>query len=109
MVSRVFGERRCAGVQKVWFGLVLIGTLLPVHSQSTSGTILGTVKDPSGRAVTTVKVDLLNKGTDARRATITNDEGDFRFPDIEAGFYVLVLEAPGFQREEFAQFDLLAR
>jgi hypothetical protein len=56
-----------------------------------------------------VKVDLLNKGTDARRATITNDEGDFRFPDIEAGFYVLTLEAPGFQREEFAQFDLLAR
>ena len=59
--------------------------------------------------VVTAKVQLLNKGTDASRETVTNDQGDFRFPDIDVGTYVLVLEAPGFQREEFAQFDLLAR
>jgi hypothetical protein len=109
MFNRVFEARRSAGLRQVLLGLVLIGGLVPLRAQSTSGTILGTVKDPSGRAVTTVKVEVLNKGTDARRATITNDEGDFRFSDIEAGSYVLTLEAPGFQREEFAQFDLLAR
>jgi Carboxypeptidase regulatory-like domain len=109
MGIRVFSERRSAGLRKISLGLVLFGALVPLHGQSTSGTILGTVKDPSGRAVTTVKVELLNKGTDARRAALTNDEGDFRFSDIEAGSYVLTLEAPGFQREEFSQFDLLAR
>ena len=76
---------------------------------STSGTVLGTVKDPSGSAVATVVVELVNKGTDAKRTTVTNEEGDFRFADIDAGSYVLVVEAPGFQREEFSQFDLLAR
>jgi hypothetical protein len=67
------------------------------------------VRDPSGRAVVTAKVGLVNRGTDARRTTVTNDQGDFRFADIDVGTYVLVMEAPGFQREEFAQFDLLAR
>jgi hypothetical protein len=96
MVSRVFNKQKSANVRKVLVGLVVIGCLIPLHSQSTSGTILGTVKDPSGRAVATVKVELLNKGTDARRATITNEEGDFRFSDIEAGSYVLVFGSPRF-------------
>ncbi len=88
---------------------VLAGSLCSVFGQSTTGTILGTVKDPSGKAVATVNVQLVNKGTDAARSTLTNDQGDFRFADVDAGSYVLVVEAPGFQREEFAQFDLLAR
>ncbi|MBV8904867.1 MAG: TonB-dependent receptor, partial [Acidobacteriia bacterium] len=79
------------------------------YAQSTSGTILGTVKDPSARAVVMVKVELTNNGTGARRATVTNDTGDFRFDDIDTGKYILSLEAPGFQRERFAEFELLAR
>ncbi|MCU1259798.1 MAG: TonB-dependent receptor plug [Bryobacterales bacterium] len=79
------------------------------RAQSISGTVLGTVKDPSGNIVAMAKVQLVNKGTDAQRATLTNDAGDFRFPEIEAGLYLLTIEAPGFQRQEFAPFDLLAR
>ena len=89
--------------------LAITAGLSALSGQSTSGTILGTAKDPSARVVATVKVDLLNKGTGAARTTVTNENGDFRFSDIEPGSYVLTLEAPGFQREEFSQFDLLAR
>ncbi len=87
----------------------MAGSLSLLPGQSTTGTILGTVKDPSGKAVATVNVQIINKGTDARRSTITNDGGDFRFADVDAGSYTMIVEAPGFQREEFAQFDLLAR
>jgi hypothetical protein len=89
--------------------LAIAASVFALRGQSTSGTVLGTVKDPSGSAVATVVVELVNKGTDAKRTTVTNEEGDFRFADIDAGSYVLVVEAPGFQREEFSQFDLLAR
>jgi hypothetical protein len=88
---------------------VIVGSLCSLYGQSTTGTILGTVKDPSGREVSTVNVQLVNQGTGATRSTVTNGEGDFRFADIDAGSYVLILVAPGFQREEFAQFELLAR
>jgi Carboxypeptidase regulatory-like domain/TonB dependent receptor len=94
---------------RIFLALLLMGSLSSLFGQSTTGTILGTVRDPSGRAVVAAKVEVVNQGTDARRTTVTNDQGDFRFADIDVGTYVLVLEAPGFQREEFARFDLLAR
>ena len=81
----------------------------PLYAQSTTGTVLGTVKDPSGQVIAGAKADIWNKGTDARRATLSNETGDFRFSDLEVGSYVLTIEAPGFQKEEFSQFDLLAR
>jgi carboxypeptidase family protein len=111
MSKRVFDKRKRSRflLQRLSLGLVAAGGLFILHGQSTFGTILGTVRDPSAKAVGLVKVELVNKGTDARRSTLTNEEGDFRFSDIEAGAYTLVLEAPGFQREEFSQFDLLAR
>ena len=34
-----------------------------LHAQSTFGTVLGTVKDPSGSVVAMAKVDLMNTGT----------------------------------------------
>ena len=89
--------------------LALAGLSESVFAQSISGTILGTVKDPSGKTVSQAKVQLTNKGTDAQRVTLTSESGDFRFGEVEAGVYVLVIEAPGFQKEEFAQFELLAR
>src|SRR5271170_1316499 len=71
---------------------VMAGSLSLLSGQSTTGTILGTVKDPSGKAVATVNVQIINKGTDARRSTITNDGGDFRFADVDAGSYTMIVE-----------------
>ena len=44
------------------------------YSQSTFGTVLGTVKDPSGSLVPMAKVNLMNTGTNAERTAITNTE-----------------------------------
>jgi hypothetical protein len=80
-----------------------------LDAQSTSGTVVGTVKDPSGNVVPLARVELKNKGTDAARSTVTNDTGSYQFSNVEIGTYLLTVEAPGFQKEEFTAFDLEAR
>jgi Carboxypeptidase regulatory-like domain/TonB dependent receptor-like, beta-barrel len=79
------------------------------YGQSTFGTVLGTVKDPSGSLVPTAKVDLLNTGTSATRSTVTGADGAYQFVNVEVGNYKLQVEAPGFQVTEYQPFDLAAR
>ena len=43
-------------------------------AQSTFGTVLGTVKDPSGSVVPMATVSLMNTGTNAEHSAITNYE-----------------------------------
>ena len=78
-------------------------------SQSTFGTVLGTVKDSSGSLIPAAKVDLLNTGTNATRSTVTNTDGAYEFVNTEIGNYKLKVEAPGFQVTEYQPFDLAAR
>ncbi len=78
-------------------------------AQSTFGAVLGTVRDPSGSAVPGVVVDLVNTGTALKRSTLTNQSGDFQFPNVDAGSYTVSVAAPGFQKLEFTQFLLGAR
>ncbi len=82
------------------------GTL---RAQSTAGTVLGTVKDPSGHIMPDVKVSLANQGTAAIRSSLTDEAGSYEFSSIEVGTYVLLIESPGFQKLEFSAFDLGAR
>ncbi len=79
------------------------------NAQSTFGTVLGTVKDPSGSVIPKAKVKLLNTGTNALRETETNASGTYQFNNIDVGTYQLQVEAPGFQKTEFQPFDLSAR
>ncbi len=94
--------------------LVFAGTLVclfpgMLRSQSTFGTVLGTVTDPSGTKVALAKVQLKNTGTDADRSTLTDNTGSYQFSNVDVGRYTLTVEAPGFQRSEFLTFDLGAR
>ncbi|HTS50953.1 MAG TPA: TonB-dependent receptor [Bryobacteraceae bacterium] len=82
---------------------------LASYGQSTFGTVLGTVKDPSGSAVPRATVDLTNVGTNATRTTTTNDAGNYQFVNVEIGTYQLKVAAAGFQTVEFTNFDIAAR
>jgi hypothetical protein len=80
-----------------------------LNGQSTSGTVLGTVKEPSGSVVPMAVVNLTNTGTNAKRSTITGDTGTYQFVNLEVGTYQLTVEAGGFQKAEFSSFDLGGR
>jgi hypothetical protein len=76
--------------------------------QSTFGSILGTVQDPSGAAVAACKVTIKNKGTDTQRATVADQAGNYVVTSLDPGNYQVSFEAPGFQHT-IAEVELLAR
>ena len=75
--------------------LLLMGTVS--FAQVTSGTILGTVTDATNAAVAKAKVAITNTGTNIRSEVVTNNEGNFELPYLQAGQYSVSVEAPGFK------------
>src|SRR6266571_2264487 len=67
-------------------------------AQKTSGTITGTVTDPSGAAVPGATVTVVNERTGAAREAATNEQGSFSFPEAEAGTYTLTVTKTGFKK-----------
>jgi outer membrane receptor protein involved in Fe transport len=67
---------------------------------TTTGSIEGTVTDPTGAAVAGVTVTLTRQGGRSATAT-TNDEGFFRIPALEPGQYTVAVEA----EKGFAKFE----
>ena len=79
------------------------------NGQSTFGSILGTVKDSSGQYVVGATVNLVNRGTVAKRSTTSDQIGEYSFPNLEPGEYELTIEAPGFQTTQYRNLDLQVR
>ena len=61
-----------------------------------SGSIQGTVKDPSGGAVVTATVEITNPVSSYRRSVTTGADGSFRFTNVPFNPYHLVVTAAGF-------------
>src|SRR5580698_3703968 len=68
-----------------------------VFAQSTFGTLVGTVKDPSGAVVAGSVVTASNNGTSAQRSTVTDKEGGYVLVNMEPGSYQIVMQSAGFQ------------
>jgi hypothetical protein len=94
-----------------WF-LFAIGVLLSASlasAQSTFATIVGTVRDPSGGLLVSCVVTVENKGTSAKRSTLTDQTGSYSIPNLEPGTYAVTMMAPGFQVANYPGIELLAR
>ncbi len=77
--------------------------------QSTFGSVLGTIVDPSGSVIGTAAVKIKNKGTSAERSAVTDQAGDYQFSNLEAGTYILTVQATGFQQATYTEIELTAR
>jgi hypothetical protein len=62
----------------------------------TTGSIIGTVVDPSGAAVTKAQIIATNNSQGTERQTTTNSAGAFSFYTVPIGTYTLTVSAPGF-------------
>ena len=71
------------------------GTLV---GQTVTGTILGSVLDPSGGRVSGATVRVTNVLTGETRAGSTDVQGDFLFPILPVGQYRLEVEMAGFKK-----------
>ncbi len=70
---------------------------VPALSQNTFGTIVGTVDDNTGAAVSGAAVTLTNDATAERRTSSTDSSGDYQFVSLSPGTYKLEIEATGFK------------
>src|SRR5579872_6637097 len=73
------------------FVAVLLATLLAgvIHlaAQGTTATILGTVTDASGAAVSEAAIQVRNVGTGATQTTTTDGQGRFNISNLAIGDY----------------------
>jgi len=63
-------------------------------------TIVGTVTDPSGAAVTSATITITNNETGVQRTLTSNTDGQYVAPDLHIGHYTLKASAAGFKLAE---------
>ena len=76
--------------------------------QADTGTLLGTVADPTQAFVPNATVTLRNTATGTTTSTVTNREGVFQFPGVLVGGYSLKVTALGFKTYEMTGMALLS-
>ena len=64
---------------------------------ATSGTVIGTVTDPSGAAVGNAEVTLRNKATNNLAVQSTNNAGQYTFVNVTPGSYAISVKKDGFR------------
>jgi hypothetical protein len=88
---------------RCWLLLALLGIFCTpsIFASGPTGTITGTVTDPSGAVVRKVRITVLNEATNAVRDAETNDDGDFTVALLPPGRYRVTAESPGFRKSVF--------
>ena len=77
--------------------LAVILFTLPTPAQVNTSTIAGVVSDQTGSVVTNAKVVATLLGTGQQRESITNNMGEYVFPQLAPGAYRVTVSAAGFQ------------
>src|SRR5579864_7788295 len=89
----------CSWIRRSSFVLAVgvILSVLPLQAQVDTGSITGTVTDPSGAVVNGAKVTLTNEGTAAALAVTTGSDGSYTFSPVKIGSYKIEATAQGFK------------
>jgi hypothetical protein len=101
---------RCTVVALLCSVLLIIGAIAivpPAWGQQASGTITGSVTDPSGSAVTTATVTARDVDRGTIMTTQTNNSGAYTFPQVTVGNIEVTVEASGFSKAVHPVFTLI--
>ncbi|MEZ5288908.1 MAG: carboxypeptidase regulatory-like domain-containing protein [Vicinamibacterales bacterium] len=89
-----------------WMALVAWLAPAAVHGQTTTGTILGEVKDSTGGTLPGVTVTAVNQANGLTRETVTDGVGNYRFAAMPAGLYTVKASLTGFKEATRADVRL---
>ena len=67
-----------------------------LQAQYENGSVVGTIRDASGAAVSGAVVTITNNATAATVKSTTNGEGDYEVPSLHVGVYTISATAQGF-------------
>src|SRR5688572_6630396 len=85
-------------VLRIVFLSISLGCVGPSFSQSSTGTISGTVTDQNNAVVVGATVVGRNTETGFVRSVVTNSSGLYRLTDIPSGRYEITIEAESFKK-----------
>ncbi|SEF60859.1 Carboxypeptidase regulatory-like domain-containing protein [Bryocella elongata] len=88
--------RKLAGIV---LAIVLFAVPVQILAQAVSGTIVGTVTDPTGAALANAQISITRVGQDTVYNTVTNESGNFTQPTLPSGVYTVTIVASGFKKE----------
>ena len=77
---------------------LLITLIAPAWAQKDAGSIVGTVKDPSGAIVANAKVTITDLEHGQSSSTTTNAEGEFVVSPLRVGTYTVTVQQTGFKK-----------
>jgi len=95
------------GVGVACLSLLITLVCIPCFPQTSTATLLGTVRDPSGAVVPDAQVTIRNVGTNAERPVLSNEVGEYAAPLLQPGEYEVVVQIAGFKR--FVQSGITLR
>src|SRR3569833_3764101 len=78
------------------FLLVILAPNAMFGQATASGTISGTISDPSQAVINGAEVTITSVSSGASRTMVTNNVGSYRFDLLQAGAYKLTVKANGF-------------
>ena len=70
---------------------------LTAWGQFEAGSVVGTVKDPTGLAMPNVVIEMRSLATNVTRQSVTSAAGDFDFVAVQPGKYAVTAKRPGFK------------
>ncbi len=85
---------------------LLLASALLANAQGTSS-LRGTISDAQKGAIVNAKVTLIGKENGLTRSVITQENGEYQFPQIQPGLYTLTAETPGFAASRVEDIHLL--
>src|SRR5580692_2600616 len=77
---------------------MLVITFCGTALAQNTGSITGTVKDPSGAAVPGANVAIVNSEHGITRQTVTNSDGEYNESALPQGKYDVIVTAAGFKK-----------
>jgi hypothetical protein len=80
--------------------LLLIASCSPAAFAQFTGSVQGVVQDPSGRAVPSATVRIVDQNTQVAQATTCDASGNYRFVNLPPDPYKVTVEANGFAKAE---------
>src|SRR5579864_8413980 len=82
----------------IGLALCLVLAVTPLNAQTTAGSIVGTVTDPSGAIIAGASITITNVGTNIAVKTTSDSAGEYVVTPLEVGRYSVTFEATGFKR-----------
>jgi TonB family protein len=111
LLNSKLNHRPLAANRVLLAAIITVALLVPAAAiaataRKDTGSISGTVHDPSGAVIPGASVILINSMTGGRIASATGDDGTFSFPSMPAGRYRLEFAKQGFAQAQTGEFWL---